>query len=322
MRGNADRCVMTGEYIRTLGEPSMRGFSFFAIFDKLERRLFMKTNFWAFTFCFAFFVSTLYASDYKTDSNIPYRNQVGDEYIRERCVLDVYYPDGGEDSSAGNEARVKKNADGGFATLVWFHGGGLEGGGKFIPQSLKNKGICVVAVNYRLSPKAKHPAYIEDAAAAVAWVVHNIAKYGGDPAKVYVSGHSAGGYLASMVGLDKEYLAPYGVDPDTLAGFLPISGQTVTHYTVRKEMGLPMDIPYIDKYAPLSHIRKDTAPFVIIVGQAELDMKCRTAENFYLYEALKSVGNKRVKYHELSGFDHNTVCDAGLLLVLREIGAK
>lgn len=248
----------------------------------------------------------LQAQGYATERDISYRPSTEDRYASEKCVLDVYYPQG-----------IK-----GFPTLVWFHGGGLEGGSKHIPLVLRARGICVVAVGYRLSPKAKHPAYIEDAAAAVAWTVDNIAKYGGDPAKIFVGGHSAGGYLASMVGLDKSYLEPYGVDPDSLAGFFPISGQAVTHYTVRKEMGLPQEIPYMDRYAPLAHIRNGTAPFMIITGDAALEMKCRTAENYYLYEALKSVGNGRVEYHELSGFDHGSVCDAGLLLVLRKMGVK
>ena len=252
------------------------------------------------------FTGYLHAQTYKMENNISYRPSTDDSYARERCVLDIYYPEGKD----------------GFSTLVWFHGGGLEGGEKQISSVLKNRGICVVAVSYRLSPKAQHPAYIEDAAAALAWVVDNIARYGGDPSKIYVSGHSAGGYLVSMIGLDKSYLDPYGIDPDSLAGFMPISGQTVTHYTVRKEMGISQEIPYIDKYAPLMHIRKNTAPFLIIVGDAALEMKCRTAENFYLYEALKSVGNNRVEYHELSGFNHGGACDAGLLLVLRRMGAK
>ncbi len=257
-------------------------------------------------FFLAFVSAAAYAQGYKTERNINYRGTVQDEYAAEKCVLDVYYPEG------------KK----GFATLVWFHGGGLEGEEKYIPRVLKERGVCVVAATHRMSPKVEHPVYIEDAAAAVAWTVRNIAKYGGDTTKVYVGGHSAGGYLALLLGLDKSYLAPYGIDPDALAGFCPISGQTMTHYTIRKELGLPKEMPYMDKYAPLAHIRKDTAPFLIVVGDRDLEMSCRTAENFYLYEALKSVGNKSVDYHELSGFDHNTVCDAALLMVLRQMGVR
>ena len=66
--------------------------------------------------------------------------------------------------------RIKKD----FSTIVWFHGGGMEGGSKFVPRELTDQGFAVVAVNYRLSPKAKNPAYIEDAAEAVAWTFRNI----------------------------------------------------------------------------------------------------------------------------------------------------
>ena len=53
-----------------------------------------------------------------------------------------------------------------------------------------DKGVAVATVNYRLFPKIKAPAYIEDAAAAVAWVFKNIGDYGGDSSRIYVSGHS------------------------------------------------------------------------------------------------------------------------------------
>lgn len=73
-----------------------------------------------------------------------------------------------------------------------------------------NQGFAVVAVNYRLSPKAQNPAYTEDAAAAVAWAYKHIEEYGGSPRRVFVTGHSAGGYLTLMVGLDKSYLQNTG----------------------------------------------------------------------------------------------------------------
>ena len=98
---------------------------------------------------------------YKTVYNIPYYesnlNKI-DDYLNERCKLDIYYPD--------NEKE--------FTTIVWFHGGGLTGGNKELPDFLKNKGMCIVGVNYRLSPGVEGPSYIVDAAAAVAWVFNNI----------------------------------------------------------------------------------------------------------------------------------------------------
>ena len=105
----------------------------------------------------------------------------------------------------------------------------------------------VVGVNYRLYPKVKAPGYIEDAAAAVAWVFKNIGSYGGDPGSIFVSGHSAGGYLASMVGFDKSYLAKYDIDAYQIAGLIPFSGHTITHFTVREERGIEGTQPVIDE---------------------------------------------------------------------------
>ncbi len=130
-----------------------------------------------------------------------------------------------------------------FPTVVWFHGGGLTGGNKHIPEALKEEGICVVAVNYRLYPKVKSPVYIEDAAAAVAWVFNNINDYGGDPSLIFISGHSAGGYLTMMVGLDKRWLKSNDIDANRIAGLIPFSGHTITHMTVRKERGIPNTQP-------------------------------------------------------------------------------
>jgi acetyl esterase/lipase len=86
---------------------------------------------------------------YKTVTDVSYVSpDESDAYRRERCKLDVYYPEGATNCP----------------TIVWFHGGGLEGGHKYIPQEFKEKGFAVVAVNYRLSPRAKNPSYTEDAA--------------------------------------------------------------------------------------------------------------------------------------------------------------
>ena len=136
---------------------------------------------------------------YKTVKDIAYRDAAGDGNIDTMCRLDIYYP-------------VGKT---GFSTVVWYHGGGLTGGRREIPEALKDKGLAVVGVEYRLSPTVKVADCVDDAAAAAAWVVKHIASYGGDPGRVFVAGHSAGGYLTSMIGLDKRWLEPYGIDPDT-----------------------------------------------------------------------------------------------------------
>ncbi|MFA6676767.1 MAG: carboxylesterase family protein, partial [Bacteroidales bacterium] len=74
---------------------------------------------------------------YKLDKDVSYvSSSETDSYKLERCKVDIYYP----------ENKDK------FSTLIWFHGGGMEMGEKYIPEEIKNKGIAVVSVNYRLSP--------------------------------------------------------------------------------------------------------------------------------------------------------------------------
>lgn len=244
------------------------------------------------------------ASTYATKTDIAYRS--GDDltdYMRERCRLDVYYPEDKKD----------------FATVVWFHGGGLTQGNRSVPAALKNKGIAVVAVNYRLYPKIKAPAYVEDAAAAVAWTVKNIAQFGGSPDKVFVSGHSAGGYLTSMVGLDKRWLAAYDVDADQLAGLVPYSGHTITHFTVRAERGIDGKQPIIDDMAPLFHVRNDCPPLLLITGDRELEMLGRYEENAYLWRMMKVVGHADTELMELDGYNHGQMAEPAHPLLLRFI---
>ena len=212
-------------------------------------------------------------NNYRTQKNISYLHPgEKDSYKLERCKLDLHYP------------TDKK----GFATLIWFHGGGLEAGEKHFPKEFLEQGYAVIAVNYRLSPRAQNPAYTEDAAEAVAWTFENIEEFGGDKDKIYIAGHSAGGYLCLMLNLDKSYLAKWNIDANSLAGAFPISGQTTTHYTIRKERGLPSDTPIIDKYAPSNNVRKDASPMILITGDKELEMLARYEENAHLYALLKA----------------------------------
>lgn len=229
---------------------------------------------------------------YKTDKNILYREGADlTDYMSERCRLDIYYP---------------ANKDS-FATIVWFHGGGITGGEKFIPEEWTEKGIAVVAANYRLSPKVKCPEYIEDAAAAVAWVFHHIVEYGGSVHKIVVSGHSAGGYLASMIGLDKHYLSAFNVDADQIAALVPFSGHTITHFTVRTERGIPGTQPIIDEYAPLYFVKADAPPLYLITGDRELEMLGRYEENAYMYRMMKVAGHTQTKLFEMDGFNHGNM---------------
>ena len=153
---------------------------------------------------------------------------------------------------------------------------------------------------------------------AVAWVFDNIAKYGGNNEQIYVSGHSAGGYLTLMVALAKEYMAKYGADADKIAKAYPVSGQTVTHYTIRKERGLPDGIPVIDEYAPMTHASRGGAPMILISGDRELEMLARYEENIHLQALLKNFGHDSVLY-EMQGFNHVSVLAPAVALITSDI---
>ncbi|MCK5470074.1 MAG: alpha/beta hydrolase [Cyclobacteriaceae bacterium] len=236
---------------------------------------------------------------YLEENDILYRNGEITEYMRERCRLDVYYPKDEE----------------GFSTVIWFHGGGLRAGNKSIPGSLKKQGFAVVAVNYRLFPKVKSPAYIDDAAAAVAWVFNHIEKYGGDVKRIFISGHSAGGYLTSMIGLDKSYLQKYGVDANSIAALIPFSGHTITHFTVREERGINGTQVVVDELAPIFHIRKDAPPLILITGDREMEMLGRYEENAYMYRMMKVIGHENTILYELDGFGHGGMADPAFYIL-------
>ena len=243
------------------------------------------------------------AAEYDTAKNLLYRTGQLTDYMRERCRLDVYYP------------KDKKE----FATVVWFHGGGLKGGNRSVPRALQNRGIAVVAVNYRLHPKVKAPAYIEDAAAAVVWTFKHIKNYGGSPRRIYVSGHSAGGYLTSMVGLDKRWLAAHDLDANAIAGLIPYRGHTITHFTVRAERGIDGKQPIVDALAPLFHVRKDAPPLLLITGDRELELLGRYEENAYLWRMMKVTGHPDTQLMELDGYNHGQMAEPAHPLLLRFI---
>ena len=240
---------------------------------------------------------------YKQEKGIEYRPNTTDRYVKSRCVLDIYYPEDVDD----------------FVTIVWFHGGGLTAGKKFIPQAFKNQGIAVVAVNYRLYPQVKAPVYIEDAAAAVAWVFKNIGKYDGDRDKIIVAGHSAGGYLTSMVGLDSTYLAPHDIHPNEIVALFPYSGHTITHFTVRKERGIDGTTAVVDELAPLYHVRADAPPLILITGDRDMELLGRYEETAYFVRMMEEVGHKETVLYELEGFNHGEMAIPAHQIVLQYV---
>ena len=118
-----------------------------------------------------------------------------------RRTLDVYKP------AAARGAPV----------VVFVYGGGWDSGEKetyrFVGSSFAAQGFVTFIPDYRIYPDVRYPAFIDDAAAAVAWVKAHAAEYGGDPSRIAIVGHSAGAYIAAMLALDPSWLAAHGLDP-------------------------------------------------------------------------------------------------------------
>ena len=288
-------CDRTLYWTETMTTHLPRRFSIARIDRQHIRRTFLRGAMLALT-TVAFLVPQLRAGEASVSivKNLSYRPaNEADDYARDRCQLDLYLPSATKD----------------FPCVVWFHGGGLQTGSKEGElrwgSSLAKAGIALAAVNYRLSPRIKYPVYIQDAAAAVAWVHSHIAEYGGDPRAVFVSGHSAGGYLTAMVAIDKRWLAAAGMQANLLAGAIPVSGQMITHSTVRKERGIPRSTEVVDNAAPLTHARSDAPSILLITG--DHDMAGRSDENRRMHEALTKAGCTTSRFQEFSDRDHGSI---------------
>lgn len=200
----------------------------------------------------AFASLALPAWEEKVQRGVYYGPEEATEYQKEKCKLDVFLP-----------SEKFKN----FPVLVFFHGGGLTGGSRGGPN-LTSEGVCLVAPSYRLNPKAQCPDYLNDAADAVAWTFKNIEKYGGDPNRVFISGSSAGSYLAAMITMHKSWLETRGVDIDKIAGLIPVSGQehrTNSNHRIRHEVPNPLEttgsaVITCRRQVHLVHSARDTAP--------------------------------------------------------------
>ncbi len=199
-----------------------------------------------------------------------------------------------------------------FPVFVFFHGGGLTAGDKAdepFCAELAEAGIAVVSANYRMYPEAAFPDYLEDAAAAVAWVQTHIRAYG-TPTGLFVGGSSAGGYITQMLCFDAHYLGKHGIDVQQISGFVMDAGQPTTHFNVLRERGLDSRRVLIDDAAPLYFIDREQSypPMLILVADHDMTNRyeqtmllIRTLEHFKCTAGgveLKCItGSKHCEYH-------------------------
>ncbi len=137
-----------------------------------------------------------------------------------RQKLDVYLP--------SQPLADQTLAFGGSPMVVFFYGGSWSSGERadyrFVGEALASQGIVTVVADYRLSPEVRYPVFVQDSALATRWAFDNAQKYGVNPARIFVMGHSAGAYNAAMLALDKRWLGGVDLSPAKLAGWIGLAG--------------------------------------------------------------------------------------------------
>jgi acetyl esterase/lipase len=208
-----------------------------------------------------------------------------------RHKLDLYVPKGPK----------------GFPVLVFVHGGAWQKGNKAgfekLARLFARNGVGTAVTNYRLSPDVRHPVHTQDVAKAVAWVHRNIAKYGGRPDEIFLSGHSAGGHIVALLGADPSYLKAAGVPEKDIRGVIPISGVfTIRAAQMPKVFGTSEEDAR--SASPMAHIKGNHPPFLILVADRDLKGFDRMAEAFG-----KALGKVECKAQVITAKDrdHGTI---------------
>ena len=184
-------------------------------------------------------------------------------------LLDLYLPDG--------ECSV---------LFLYFHGGGIiEGSRRELTAShpfvrdMIEAGFGVASAEYRMYPDARYPDFIEDAAAAVAFVKCGLGEYL-QYDKLIVGGCSAGAYMTQMLCFNKEFLSAVGVSNDDITAYVHDAGQPTVHFNVLRERGYDHRRIMVDKYAPLYYVGLDKTypPMQIIVSDNDLENRLEQTE--------------------------------------------
>ncbi|MDA0785254.1 MAG: alpha/beta hydrolase [Proteobacteria bacterium] len=192
--------------------------------------------------------------------------------------------------------------------LAFMHGGGWVNGYKewvtFMAPALNAAGITFVAIGYRLGPTHKWPTGPRDVAAALKWINDNIASHGGDPTRVFIAGHSAGGHYATWMAVRDDWQAMVGLPAGFIRGALPISGV----YDFTPGNGMPMHPQVLaddgsddEDASPLFTIAR-TPPFFLTWADADLPALLPQAEK--MAAALRDAGSD-VTTLILEGTDHS-----------------
>jgi acetyl esterase/lipase len=184
--------------------------------------------------------------------------------------------------------------------LLFIHGGSWNSGKRslynFLGNRMARKGIVTVIIDYPLSPAVTYHEMVKASAEAVLWTKNNIKQYGGDPDKIFLSGHSAGGHIAALLTVANTYLDSLGIH-NTVKGTILIDAAGLDMYTYLKERNLPAQHSYIRTFtnnpeiwkeaSPIYHLHKDMPPISMLIGERTYPSIYKANERFYT--ALKRV---------------------------------
>jgi acetyl esterase/lipase len=191
--------------------------------------------------------------------------------------------------------------------LLFVHGGGWSNGYKewmgFMAPAFTDLPAIFVSVGYRLLPKVRFPAPLDDVLAALAWVHAHIAEHGGSPDRLYIGGHSAGGHLSALATLRRDKLTAAGLPANVVKACFPVSGVCkfeIGELEARNKFLLarPEDAP---DASPINFVAGNTVPFYIVWGDNDLEYVMRTS--LEMVQALAAAGT-RVEHQVLTGHDH------------------
>lgn len=182
----------------------------------------------------------------------------------------------------------------GAPVVVFFYGGSWNSGSRvdyrFVGEALASKGIVTVVADYRLYPQVRYPLFLQDGAQAVAWTKAHIREFSGNPQRLYLMGHSSGGYNAAMLALDGELLASVGMSPRDLQGWIGLAGPydflPIKNPEVRPVFFWPDSPP---QSQPVNHVSHG-APPALLIAATEDDLVNPTRNTGGLASKLRAAG--------------------------------
>lgn len=191
--------------------------------------------------------------------------------------------------------------------LLFIHGGSWASGDPedyaFVGRAFAPRGYIVVEAGYRLGEAGRYPAMLEDGASALAWIAEHITEYGGDPSRIYVMGHSAGAYNATMLALDPRWTAGRGLPADTIKGVIALAGPNDFHpFDTEASRAAFGHAQHPEDTQPINHVRPDSPPMLLIHGEEDTTVKPRNSR--VLAKALEQVGAV-VETRFYPGWDHS-----------------